>query len=98
MSTSRQVVSEAESAEITTAGEWAEGSPAWKNVWKSICGVWASKWNDRAWLSRKARGIKDDDLKMAVLVQQVPYLFEMPKISACHILTRSVGTPEIVRV
>lgn len=33
--------------------------------------VWASKWNDRAWLSRKARGVADSDLFMACLLQQV---------------------------
>lgn len=33
--------------------------------------VWASKWNDRAWLSRKARGVADTDLFMACLLQQV---------------------------
>ena len=33
--------------------------------------VWASKWTERAWLSRRARGIPDDDLFMAVLLQQV---------------------------
>lgn len=52
-------------------GEWEASSGAWGKAWRSICGVWASKWNDRAWLSRKARGIKDADLKMAVLLQQV---------------------------
>ncbi len=36
-------------------------------VWQ----VWASKWNDRAWLSRKARGVADADLFMACLLQQV---------------------------
>jgi Pyruvate phosphate dikinase, AMP/ATP-binding domain len=33
--------------------------------------VWASKWNDRAWLSRRARGVPDDALYMAALIQQV---------------------------
>jgi alpha-glucan,water dikinase len=33
--------------------------------------VWASKWNERAYLSRAASGIADKDLFMAVLVQQV---------------------------
>lgn len=34
--------------------------------------VWASKWNDRAWLSRRAQGVPEADLYMAVLLQQVP--------------------------
>ena len=33
--------------------------------------VWASKWSERAWLSRRARGVKEADLYMAVLLQQV---------------------------
>ncbi len=33
--------------------------------------VWASKWNERAYLSRRAMGISDKDLFMAVLVQEV---------------------------
>lgn len=32
--------------------------------------VWASKWSERAWLSRKARGVPDASLYMAVLLQQ----------------------------
>lgn len=35
--------------------------------------VWASKWSDRAWLSRRARGVKDEDLFMAVLLQQATF-------------------------
>ncbi len=41
------------------------------NVWMCIKRVWASKWNERAHLSRKARGIPDEDIFMAVLIQQV---------------------------
>ena len=33
--------------------------------------VWASKWSERAWLSRRARGVPEQDLRMAVLLQQV---------------------------
>lgn len=55
-------------------GEWNETSAAWKKTWSAICGVWASKWNDRAWLSRNARGIRDNDLKMAALLQKVHIL------------------------
>jgi alpha-glucan,water dikinase len=41
------------------------------DAWMCIKRVWASKWNERAYLSRKARGIPHGDLLMAVLVQQV---------------------------
>jgi alpha-glucan,water dikinase len=43
----------------------------WESAWRSICRVWASKWNERAYLSRRARSVPHDDLLMAVLVQQV---------------------------
>jgi alpha-glucan,water dikinase len=43
----------------------------WALIWDGIKKVWASKWNERAWFSRTARGIAHDDLMMAVLVQQV---------------------------
>ena len=43
----------------------------WEEAWLCIKKVWASKWNERAWLSRKANGIPHEDLFMAVLVQTV---------------------------
>jgi alpha-glucan,water dikinase len=43
----------------------------WEPTWRAIRRVWASKWNDRAYLSRRARGVPHDSLRMAVLVQQV---------------------------
>ena len=43
----------------------------WNYIWKSICFVWASKWNDRAWLSRKAQNISEDALYMSVLMQNM---------------------------
>jgi alpha-glucan,water dikinase len=43
----------------------------WPQTWHAICRVWASKWNDRAYLSRRARGIPHDSLQMAVLIQEV---------------------------
>ncbi len=43
----------------------------WEQVWRGVTRVWASKWNERAYLSRRAAGIPHDRLTMAVLVQQV---------------------------
>ncbi len=43
----------------------------WDALWICIKRVWASKWNERAFVSRRTRGIADDELYMAVLVQQV---------------------------
>jgi alpha-glucan,water dikinase len=49
------------------------GLPAfdWEQAYCAIRRVWASKWNDRAYLSRRARRIPHDSLRMAVLIQQV---------------------------
>ncbi|MCL5024585.1 MAG: hypothetical protein M1497_14720 [Nitrospirae bacterium] len=45
--------------------------PDWDGAWTCIRQVWASQWNDRAYLSRKANGIPHEDLYMAVLIQKV---------------------------
>lgn len=42
-----------------------------ENAWLPIKRVWASKWNERAYLSRIANGIRHEDLAMSVLVQEV---------------------------
>jgi alpha-glucan,water dikinase len=46
-------------------------SVPWDMAWQAIRRVWASKWNDRAYLSRRARAVPHDSLRMAVLIQQV---------------------------
>ena len=56
-------------ATMTTAGLTWPGD--WDKVWQRIKQVWASKWNDRAFLSRQKMGLRHEDLFMAVLVQQV---------------------------
>ncbi|HLH53890.1 MAG TPA: PEP/pyruvate-binding domain-containing protein [Verrucomicrobiae bacterium] len=43
----------------------------WEPCWQAIKAVWASKWNERAVLSRRRMGMSDDDLFMAVLIQPV---------------------------
>jgi alpha-glucan,water dikinase len=47
---------------------WPEN---WESAWRCIRQVWASKWNDRAILSRRNMGLKDEDLFMSVLIQPV---------------------------
>ncbi|MBW2109309.1 MAG: hypothetical protein JRI36_11695, partial [Deltaproteobacteria bacterium] len=47
---------------------WPE---SWQQAWTCIKRVWASKWNERAFLSRQARGIPHEDIVMAVLIQSV---------------------------
>lgn len=70
------MVKATEKAGIIEEGEWNEGSGGFQKAWKAICGVWASKWNERAWLSRRARGMSESSLKMAVLLQQVFHLIK----------------------
>jgi alpha-glucan,water dikinase len=43
----------------------------WEEAWTCIKRVWASKWNERAYLSRIAMSLPHKDLLMAVLIQQV---------------------------
>ncbi len=51
-------------AGLPDPGDWAE-------AWLCVKRVWASKWNERACLSRKAMGIPHSRLLMAVLVQEI---------------------------
>jgi len=65
-----EVGGKAASAGLASAGAW--GAPAeWQPVWAAVTGVWASKWGARAWLSRRATGVPDAALSMAVLLQEV---------------------------
>ena len=56
--------------------------------------MWASKWNDRAWLGRQAAGLAEDDLFMACLLQQVLVVPEfhhmagMPALLSMPLTTR----------
>mmetsp|Transcript_33167 Transcript_33167/g.53778 ORF Transcript_33167/g.53778 Transcript_33167/m.53778 type:complete len:1581 (+) Transcript_33167:51-4793(+) len=43
----------------------------WAEAWQAIKGVWASKWNERAFASRIKIGFPHDQLYMAVLIQRV---------------------------
>ena len=42
-----------------------------EEAWTCIKRVWASTWNERAFLSRRARGMDHGRLRMAVLIQEV---------------------------
>ncbi len=58
----------------------------WEDAWACIKRVWASKWNERAYLSRRTMGIPDVDLFMAVLIQEVinaDYSFVIHTINPC---------------
>ena len=56
-------------AAMATAGlRWPND---WETAWSRIKQVWASKWNERAFLSRQRVGLPHESLVMAVLIQQV---------------------------
>ncbi len=54
---------------LTKAGAPLPGDS--DEAWTCIKRVWASMWNERAFLSRRTRGMNHRDLRMAVLVQEV---------------------------
>lgn len=43
----------------------------WNLAWKALCDVWASKWNERAFISMRNRRLDHGKLRMSVLVQPV---------------------------
>jgi len=54
---------------MTAAGlAWPDD---WEGAWSRIKQVWASKWNERAFLSRQRIGLPHEALYMSVLIQQV---------------------------
>ena len=57
--------------ELTKAAKTLSHKADMEDVWDAVCGVWASKWTERAWLSRKACGIPDADLNVAVLLMEL---------------------------
>ncbi|KAJ4963695.1 hypothetical protein NE237_023634 [Protea cynaroides] len=48
-----------------------EGEDRWKQAWQAIKKVWASKWNERAYISCRKANVNHAHLCMAVLVQEI---------------------------
>ncbi|CAM0870867.1 unnamed protein product [Alopecurus aequalis] len=48
-----------------------EGEQRWEQAWTAIKKVWASKWNERAYMSTRKVKLDHAKLSMSVLVQQV---------------------------
>ncbi|KAH7567630.1 hypothetical protein JRO89_XS07G0108200 [Xanthoceras sorbifolium] len=48
-----------------------EGEERWNLAWRAIKKVWASKWNERAYLSCRKANLYHDNLCMAVLIQEI---------------------------
>jgi alpha-glucan,water dikinase len=64
---------------------------SWEAAWSCIKRVWASTWNERAYLSRKARGIPHGGLYMAVLIQEI---IEAEYSFVIHTVNPSTGNRE----
>ncbi|XP_076945424.1 alpha-glucan water dikinase, chloroplastic-like [Bidens hawaiensis] len=58
-----------QSSEMPWPGD--EGEQRWEQAWLAIKKVWASKWNERAYLSTKKVKLDHEFLCMAVLVQEI---------------------------
>jgi alpha-glucan, water dikinase len=54
-----------------TSGAGIPWPSSFADAWQCIKLVWASKWNERAYYSRRSMGVPDENLMMAVLVQEV---------------------------
>ncbi|XP_019438469.1 PREDICTED: alpha-glucan water dikinase 2 isoform X2 [Lupinus angustifolius] len=48
-----------------------EGNEKWNLAWQSIKKVWASKWNERAFLSCQKAKLNHENICMSVLIQEV---------------------------
>eukprot|EP00257_Ricinus_communis_P020529 XP_015579774.1 LOW QUALITY PROTEIN: alpha-glucan water dikinase 2 [Ricinus communis] len=48
-----------------------ESEERWNHAWKAIKKVWASKWNERVHVSCRKANLNHDNLRMAVLIQEV---------------------------
>jgi len=60
------------SSEMQKAGmEWPDGQERWEEAFQALKGVWASKFNERAYYSMRKAGLPFMDLRMAVLVMRV---------------------------
>ena len=57
---------------LTTGAEIGSWDPAaWPKAWAAIKGVWASKYNERSFVSCLKEGVAHSDVTMAVLCQEV---------------------------
>jgi len=65
----KEVLAALKASEIIKDGELA--GREWDEAWRALKGVWASKWNDRAFYSCRKAGIGQQHVQMAVLVQRL---------------------------
>ncbi|VVA92523.1 unnamed protein product [Arabis nemorensis] len=67
MALKNELITKLRSEKISYIGD--EGG--WNRSWMAIKKVWASKWNERAYISCKKTKVDHDAICMAVLIQQV---------------------------
>ncbi|PQQ07713.1 alpha-glucan water dikinase 2 isoform X2 [Prunus yedoensis var. nudiflora] len=48
-----------------------DGDERWNHAWQAIKKVWASKWNERAFISCRKANLDHENICMAVLVQEI---------------------------
>ena len=62
-----------EIARVMLAGDMTppDTKEKWEKAWRALVSVWASKWNERAYVSVRNRGLTHKNLQMAILVQPV---------------------------
>ncbi|CAI5512548.1 unnamed protein product [Closterium sp. Naga37s-1] len=68
-----QLVSDLKEAMKRSNMPWPgdEGEGRWEKAWGAITRVWASKWNERAYVSMRKARLHFNSLSMAVLVQEI---------------------------
>ncbi|GBG63702.1 hypothetical protein CBR_g39013 [Chara braunii] len=69
----QELVTELREKMISSGMPWPgdAGEQRWEEAWLAIKRVWASKWNERAYLSTRKAKINHDLVCMAVLVQEI---------------------------
>lgn len=48
-----------------------EGEDTWDRAWQAMKKVWASKWNERAYISCRKANLNHNNLCMAILIQEI---------------------------
>ncbi|KAF5194960.1 Alpha-glucan water dikinase protein [Thalictrum thalictroides] len=73
MKPSSQLINELRSKMKSSRIPWPgdEGEERWNQGWQAIKKVWASKWNQRAFISCRKANINHDHVCMSVLIQEV---------------------------
>jgi len=82
----------ASAAGMCTPGAWTSSEAAFEPLWDAVSAVWASKWADRAWLSRRTAQVSDEALAMGVLIQPVAAARYAFVLHTTHPLTHDAGT------